>query len=493
MDIILGIDHGTTRTKALALDREMRIVAEGESELSQVYPQPGWVEQSPQEILQVTSDAIRACMARLSEGANVAAVGLANQGETVLVWDRRTGEAVYNAIGWQDRRTLDTCTSLMREGRSDFVHERTGLYLDPYFSATKVGWILDQLPDGRSRAEAGELCLGTTDTWLLWNLSRQQLHVTDATTASRTLLFNLHNLSWDTELLELFQVPRTMLPRVHQCADYPGDVSLPFANDPVPVMGLAVDQQAALFGHACLSPGLVKVTYGTGTFVLMNIGADPKLSGQGLLTTVAWALPGATTYAFDGGIYTTGAAVQWLVEGLGILGAVEESSAVAQSVPDNGGVFLVPAFSGLAAPYWDSRARGLMIGLTRASTRAHIVRATLEGIAFRVRDVLTAMESDAGIPFRTLRVDGGPARNPFLMQFQADILNVPLQVAATAETTARGAALMAGLGLGWWTLDDIAESWSAAAIYEPNMNEDRRETLYARWQQAVKRAMEWEA
>lgn len=491
MKVVLGIDHGTTRTKVLALDAEMRILAAAAAELPQVYPQPGWVEQRPEDILNTTTQAIGACIASLPHQASIAGVGLANQGETVLVWDKNTGAPLYNAIVWQDRRTAAQCSALRQAGWETFVHERTGLYLDSYFSATKVEWILDQVPNARARAQAGDLYLGTTDTWQLWNLSRRQLHITDATTASRTLFFNLHTLAWDDELLELFHVPRAMLPHVQSCAGYAGDAFLPGGEAPVPVMGLVVDQQAALFGHACLTPGLVKVTYGTGTFVLMNMGDRPKLSEHALLTTVAWVLPDATAYAFDGGIYTTGAAVQWLVEGLGILEAAEQSAAVAQSVPDNGGVFVVPAFAGLAAPYWDSKARGLVIGLARASTRAHIVRATLEGIAYRVRDVLTAMERDAGIPFRALRVDGGPARNSFLMQFQADILNVPLHVAAAPETTARGAALMAGLGLGWWTGNDIAQGWRAAATYEPTMSQDQREALYARWQRAVQRALDW--
>lgn len=493
MNVILGIDHGTTRTKVLALDPEMRVVAQFASELPQIYPQPGWVEQRPAEILRVTTEAIAGCLGALPASATVSAVGLANQGETVVVWDRRTGEPVYNAIVWQDRRTADECAALAQAGAGERVHQLTGLYLDPYFSATKIRWILEHIPEGRRRAEAGDLLIGTTDTWLLWNLSHRQLHYTDVTTASRTLLFNLSTLSWDAELLDLFGIPPAGLAQVSGCADATGDIFLPGRAAPVPVMGLMVDQQAALFGHACLTEGMAKVTYGTGTFALMNLGRTPKLSSQGLVTTVAWDVPGERAYAFDGGIYTTGAAVQWLVEGLGILSAVEESSRIAQSVPDNGGVFLVPALAGLAAPFWDTGARGLMIGMTRATTRAHIVRATLEGIAFRVRDVLTAMQTDAEIPIRMLRVDGGPAQNSFLMQFQSDILNVPIQVAATGETTARGAGLLAGLGFGWWTLQDISQSWRAAAIYEPAMDEDQRAVLYMRWQDAVQRARGWDA
>lgn len=492
MNVILGIDHGTTRTKVLALDPAMRVVAQAAAELPQVYPQPGWVEQRPADILETTTNAIAGCIAELPQGTTIAGIGLANQGETVLVWDSHTGEPVYNAIVWQDRRTTDVCNALIEQGWKERVHERTGLFLDSYFSATKVRWILDRIPDGTARAQAGELLAGTTDTWILWNFSRRQLHLTDATTASRTLLYNLHTQTWDDALIELFGVPRAMLSGIAPCVGRAGEVHLPGYAKPVPVMGLVVDQQAALFGHACLTPGLVKVTYGTGTFVLMNIGATPKLSGQGLLTTVAWVLPDATAYALDGGIYTTGAAVQWLTEGLGILPNAAASARVAESVPDNGGVFLVPAFAGLAAPYWDPGARGLMIGMTRATTQAHVVRATLEGIAYRVRDVLTAMEADAGLAFRILRADGGPAQNSFLMQFQADILNVPIQVAAEGETTARGAGLMAGLGMGWWTLGDITSSWQGAAQYEPRMSQEQREALYARWGRAVARARAWE-
>ncbi len=488
MNVLLGIDHGTTRTKVLALDPEMRVVAEGTAELPQVYPQPGWIEQRPADILNTVNDAIRTCMNALPRGANIAGIGLANQGETVLVWERATGTSVYNAIVWQDRRTADECARLEREGLSERVHARTGLYLDPYFSATKVRWILDHIPDGHTRAHAGELVLGTTDTWLLWNWSRGQLHVTDVTTASRTLLFNLHTLAGDDELLALFGIPRVMLPRIFSCAEQVGEISLPKVAQPVPVLGLATDQQAALFGHACFAPGMVKATYGTGTFALMNIGVQPKLSRHGIVTTIAWKLGNEVIYAMDGGIYTTGAVVQWLVKGLGILSNAEESATLALSIEDNGGVYFVPALAGLAAPYWDPNARGLISGLTRAHTRAHIVRAALEGIAFRVRDVLAAMTADTGVTIQTLHVDGGATRNSFLMQFQADILNVPVEVAATTETTARGAALLAGLSAGWWNQDDIARSWRATTHYEPKMGESEREALYAEWLRAVQRA-----
>jgi len=491
MDVILGIDHGTTRTKVLALDHALRIVAEGAAELPHHYPQPGWVEQSPEDILETTRAAIAACLAALPPGTKIAGLGLANQGETVLVWDRETGQPVYPAIVWQDRRTANRCAELAAAGYERLVHERTGLYLDPYFSATKVWWILTHVPDAQRLARAGRLLVGTTDTWILWNLSARRLFLTDTTTASRTSLLNLRTLAWDAELLDLFEIPRSMLPDIAASTGVVGAVELPGWPEPVPVAGLAVDQQAALFSHACLEPGMVKATYGTGTFVLMQIGLEPRLSQHGLVTTVAWTIDGQASYALDGGIYTTGAAVQWLVEGLRILDRPEQSAEVARAVPDSDDVYVVPAFSGLAAPYWDPRARGLIIGLTLGTSWAHVVRATLEGIAYRVRDVVEAMEADAGVPLQVLRVDGGPTRNPFLMQFQADVLGVPVEVAETTEATARGAALLAGLGLGWWTTGDVAASWRLAARYEPAMSEEERERRYARWRRAVERAREW--
>lgn len=492
MKVLLGIDHGTTRTSVLALDPEMSVVAQGAAELVQSYPQAGWVEQDPLEILTTTRQAVRECIGVLPRGAEIAGVGLSNQGETVLVWERATGAPVYPAIGWQDRRTAEMCAQLAEGGWGERAHARTGLYLDPYFSASKARWIVDHMVDGRARARAGELALGTTDSWLLWNWSGGRLHITDVTTASRTLLLNLHTLAWDEELLELFDLPRSMLAQVLPCAGQAGEILLPGVARAVPVQGLAVDQQAALLGHGCLVPGMVKATYGTGTFVLMNIGATPRLSRQGLVTTPAWQIGDRVAYAMDGGIHTTGATVQWLVEGLGVLSKVEDSDALAREAGDSGGVYFVPALTGLGAPFWDAQARGLLIGLTRATTRAQVVRAALEGIAYRVRDVVDAMETDTGVPIQTLRVDGGAARNTFLMQFQADILNVPVQVASVTEMTARGAALLAGIGLSWWTLEDVGDSWRAAARYEPGMGEGEREARYAQWRRALDRAGAWE-
>lgn len=491
MEVVLGIDHGTTRTKVLALGRDLRVVAEGAAELPQSYPRPGWVEQDPRAILETTRAAVHACLDRLPPEADIAAVGLANQGETVVLWDRDTGEPVYPAIVWQDRRTADRCAELAAAGHAPLVRERTGLYLDPYFSATKIWWVLTHVPAARRLAGEGRLLAGTTDTWILWNLSSGRLFLTDTTTASRTALLDIRRLCWDPELVELFGVSQVVLPDIVESTGIVGEIALPGRPESVPVAGLAVDQQAALLSHACLEPGMVKATYGTGTFVLMQIGREPRLSSHGLVTTVAWTVRGETSYALDGGIYTTGAAVQWLVEGLRLLERPEQSADIARSVPDSGDVFVVPAFSGLAAPYWDPRARGLIIGLTRGTSWAHVVRATLEGIAYRVRDVVAAMEADAGVPVRTLRVDGGPTRNAFLMQYQADVLGVPVEVAEETEATARGAALLAGLGIGWWTTADVAASWRSIARYEPEMDAAERERRYARWRRAVERACGW--
>lgn len=492
MAVILGIDHGTTRTKAVAFDRDLRVVAQASVDLRQIYPRPGWVEQDPLEILHVTHEAVVRCLSagRLRAG-DVAAVGLANQGETVVMWERSTGTPVYNAIVWQDRRTGEMCDALRRDGKDALVHERTGVFVDPYFSATKLRWILDHVPDGQARAERGELLAGTTDTWLIWQWSDRRLHVTDPSTASRTMLFNLHQFDWDPELLRLFGVPRQILPLVVPSAGVAGEMRRSPLEQDVPLTGLAVDQQAALFGHSCLQPGMAKVTYGTGAFVLMTIGPRPTLSQHGLITTVAWHLPDRRDYAFDGGLLVAGAAVQWLRDGLGILDDVNESESVAASVPDSGGVYFVPALAGLAAPHWAPKARGMIVGLTSYTTRAHLVRATLEGIAFGVRDIVEAMDTEAGTRLEVLRADGGPTGNTSLMQVQADLLGVPVEVAAIAESTALGAAGLAGVGLGWWTPEEIGGRRQVGRVYRPDVPEQARERRYAEWHRAVELAKEW--
>lgn len=492
MDVVIGIDHGTTRTKAIALDSELRVVAGGAAPLGTSFPKPGWVEQDPLEILRVTRDALEQCLAHLPKDARVLGIGLANQGETVVLWDRLTGRPIYPAIVWQDRRTSDLCDQLAASGFDGVVRQRTGLRLDPYFSASKIRWVLDHVPEARKLLQDGRLMVGTTDTWIIWNWSAGKLYLTDATTASRTALLDIERIVWDEDLLNGFGLSGITLPAIVRSDEVVGMLS-PLPGIELPLAGLAVDQQAALLSHACLEPGMTKATYGTGTFILMQIGHVPQRSQHGLLTTVAWLLRTGPCYALDGGVYTTGAAVQWLVEGLGLLRDPAESADLARTVADNGGVVFVPALAGLSAPYWDARARGLLIGLTRATTRAHVVRAVLEGIAFSVRAIVEAMERDSGVRISVLRVDGGPTANEFLMQFQADILGVPVEVAQETEATARGAALLAGLGLGLWDLQTIAERWTYRRIFEPTLPETVRSSLVSQWERAVERCRNWAA
>ncbi len=497
MPLILAIDHGTTRTKAIAFDEELRPVAEATVELSQHYPRPGWVEHDPVEIRQVAEEAIRRCLAAGHLAPEtISTIGLANQGETVVVWDRATGRPVYNAIVWQDRRTLEVCERLKREGRAGWIHERTGVPIDPYFSATKIAWILDHVPDGRSRAAAGDLLAGTTDAWLVWHLSGRRLHLTDPSTASRTMLFNLHTLDWDDELLNLFQIPRSMLPTVVLSAGVAGELGGQALGDlgfrrPVPLAGLAVDQQAALFGHGCLEPGMAKITYGTGAFILMTTGPMPRLSPRGLITTVAWRLPNRVDYALDGGVFAAGGMVQWLVDGLGLIETVDESASLAASVEDSGGVFAVPALAGLAAPHWVPEARAAIFGLTAYTTRAHLVRAVLEGIAFSVCDVVGAMLLDTGIPLTSVRADGAPTRNETLMQIQADLLGRPVEIASVIESTAAGVAGLAGVGMGWWRSEDVAAKSRTNRVFQPGLAATARQSRQAEWNHAVDATIGW--
>jgi glycerol kinase len=486
---ILAVDQGTTRTKALIFDASGRCLSQSSSDVSLTYPRPGWVEQNPQELLRSVVENARADLAACH--AQVVAFGLANQGETVMIWDRTTGKPLYPAISWQDRRTDELCAQLARNGDDVLLHERTGLPLDPYFSATKLSWLLTNVPQARQMAERGELLAGTTDAWLLWCLSGE--HRTDETTASRTMLYNPRTGNWDANALELLQIPRTILPTIAPTCSSFGTIKAELFGQAIPITAAVVDQQAALFGQVCFEPGDVKVTYGTGAFILMNTGTQFPTSQYGLVPTVAWSIGDEVMYALDGGIYVAGAAVQWLRDGLRILQSVDESQAVAQSVPDSGGVYFVPALTGLAAPYWDSYARGTIVGLTRSTTRAHIVRATLEGIAFRTRDVLQAMEQDTGRHMRSIKVDGGASANAFLMQTLADMSGVEVRVAAMRETTALGAAFLAGLGSGLWhTQSEIAELWRMEASYEPHTsseNEDR----YLQWLRVIERAKGWAA
>ncbi len=484
---ILAIDQGTTRTKALVFDVHGHVLAESSSEIPLTYPQAGWVEQDPHDLLQSVISNARTVLA--ASNANCLALGLANQGETVTIWRKDTGEPLYNAINWQDRRTADFCDQLSHNESGKLIEERTGLPIDPYFSATKLRWLLEALPGVRSMAERGEVLAGTTDAWLLWSLTGE--HRTDDTTASRTMLYNPRIRNWDEDVLQALDIPRSILPTIQSSCSHFGTISRDVLGQALPITASLVDQQAALFGQVCFAPNDVKVTYGTGAFILLNAGETMPTSRFGLVPTVAWSLPDSITYALDGGIYVAGAAVQWLRDGLGIIASAEETSQLAMSVPDSGGVYVVPALAGLAAPYWDSYARGIIVGLTRGTTRAHIVRATLEGIAYRTRDVLEAMTQDIGRPIASIKVDGGASSNAFLMQSLADITSVEVRVAAIRETTALGAGFMAGLGAGLWNnTAELAAQWREAACYLPRRSAEG-DLRYHTWLQAVERAKGW--
>ncbi len=486
---VLAVDQGTTRTKAMLLDAGAHCLAESASEAPLLYPRPGWVEQDPHALLRGVVENARAVLA--ATNADVLAFGLANQGETVVAWDRRSGEPLYNAIGWQDRRTDEQCEALKSSGADRLIRERTGLPIDPYFSATKLRWLLDNVEGARALAERGDLLAGTSDSWLLWRLTGE--HRTDDSTASRTMLYNPRTRDWDPDVLDLLEIPRAILPSIQPSCSAFGSVPADVLGRALPVTAALVDQQAALFGQACHAPGDVKVTYGTGAFILLNTGRELPTSRHGLLPTVAWSRGADVTYALDGGIYVAGAAIQWLRDGLGIIASAEETAALAASVPDSGGVVFVPALAGLAAPYWDSYARGLIIGLTRGVTRAHVVRAALEGIAFRTRDVVEAMAQNTGRPLASIKADGGASQNPFLMQELADLLGVEVRVAATREATALGASLMAGLGAGFWRDErETAALWREAARYAPR-SDGSVAARYAEWQRAVERARGWAA
>jgi glycerol kinase len=487
---VLALDQGTTGSAALVFDIEGRILATADREIAQHYPQPGWVEHDAREILSTTVEVGTTALERAGLAASdIAAIGITNQRETTVVWDRATGEPIAPAVVWQSRASADICQRLKEDGLEPLFRERTGLLIDAYFSGTKIRWLLDRVPDAQRRADAGELLFGTIDSWLVWRLSGGTTHSTDVANASRTLLFNIDTLDWDPDLLRVLNVPRAMLPGVRGCSEVYAETTAFGAS--LPIAGSAGDQQAALFGQACYAPGEAKNTYGTGSFLLVNTGTAVQRSAAGLLSTVAWRIADETRYALEGSAFITGAAVQWLRDGLGLISDAGETADLAQSVPDNGGVYLVPAFVGLGAPHWDMYARGLLIGLTRGSSRAHLARATLESIAYQSRDLADAM-AQAGQPIHTLKVDGGGTANPFLMQFQADILGVPVEVAAVQETTALGAAYLAGLATGFWhTTDDLASHWHSVRTYEPRMSADQRETLHAQWLRAVDRSRNW--
>jgi len=495
-DFVLSIDQGTTGTTALVFDRDCRVRGRGYSEFTQHYPRPGWVEHDAEEIWRVSLRAAREALAGAGVGAReLRAVGVTNQRETVLAWERAGGAAVGRAIVWQDRRTAAACDELKSRGLEDVIREKTGLVLDPYFSGTKIKWLLDNTPSLRERAARGEVVFGTIDSWLVWKLTGGRAHATDCSNASRTLLFNVNTLEWDDELLSLFGVPREALPEVKASSGFYGETDPSvFFGASVPVAGVAGDQQAALFGQACYTEGMVKNTYGTGSFLLMNTGRKPVPSRKGLLTTVAWQIEGeAAEYALEGSIFITGAAVQWLRDGLQIISRADETEALARTLDSNEGVYFVPALAGLGAPHWDAYARGAIVGLTRGTTRAHLARAALESMCYQTRDVVGAMERDSGIELKEVRVDGGAVANSFLMQFQADILGVPVEVPEVTETTAAGAAYLAGLAVGFWRdREEVAARWKVARRYEPRLKEDERERLHRRWLRAVARARDWE-
>jgi glycerol kinase len=468
------------------------VISVAQKEFTQFFPQPGWVEHDPNEIwssqIEVAGDAIGRANIDLKD---IAAIGITNQRETAVVWDRKTGEPIFHAIVWQDRRTAAICDRMRADGLEKLVESKTGLVIDAYFSGTKVRWMLENVPGARERAERGELAFGTIDSWLIWKLTEGKVHVTDETNASRTMLFNIHTRDWDDELLQALHVPRSMLPAAKSSSEVYGETSGGTLTG-IPIAGIAGDQQAALFGQMCSKPGMVKNTYGTGSFMLMNTGTEPITSKNKLITTIAWRQGGQTYYALEGSVFITGAVVQWLRDGLGIIKTSSEVETLAASVDDSGGVLFVPAFVGLGAPHWDAYARGTIVGLTRGSTAAHIARAALESIAFQVTDVLTAMEADSGIKVAELRVDGGACANNLLMQSQADLLGVPVVRAANPETTAMGAAYLAGLAVGFYkSTDEIASQWASDRTFEPKIGQDEREKLRTGWNKALERSKAW--
>jgi glycerol kinase len=488
---ILALDQGTTSSRAIVFDRQGKALALAAEPVMQIYPQPGWVEHDGEEIWHGQLRAARRALTRAGVSAGmIDAIGLTNQRETTLLWDKSTGKPVYNAIVWQCRRTASGCDKLKNSDWGERIRSKTGLIPDAYFSATKLQWLLDNVPEARVRAQSGELLFGTVDSWLLWKLSGGRVHVTDYSNASRTMLYNIHELCWDEELLELFDIPPAILPEVRDSSAVYGTTAPEWFGATIPLAGVAGDQQAALFGQRCVIPGMVKNTYGTGCFMLMNTGSTPVLSTHGLLTTLAWGLEGKVTYALEGSVFVAGAAIQWLRDELGIIKDAAESEQLATTLKSNEGVYMVPAFVGLGAPYWDSRVRGALTGLSRGSGRAHLARAALESIAYQTRDVIDAMAADSGRPLRTLRVDGGASANNFLMQFQADILQVPVERPQVTETTALGAAYLAGLATGYWASpDEISRQWSREAVFRPAMAATEASELYTGWRDAVERLL----
>ncbi len=494
MSVILALDQGTTSSRAIVFGPGGAIQAVAQKEFQQIFPKTGWVEHDPREIWSSQLEVAREALSKSGlKAKDIAAIGITNQRETTVVWDRRTGEPIHNAIVWQDRRTARFCDELKRAGQEELIRDKAGLVIDAYFSGSKIRWLLDQVPGARERAQRGELAFGTIDTWLVWNLTGGALHVTDPSNASRTMLFNLHTGEWDAELLSVLGVPSEVLPEVRSSSEVYGETARSLFDGHIRIGGIAGDQQAALFGQNCFNRGRAKNTYGTGCFMLMNIGQTPAPSRHQLLTTVAWKTNGRTDYALEGSVFIGGAVVQWLRDGLGLIKSSGEIEALAGSVPDSGGVYLVPAFAGLGAPHWDQYARGTITGLTRGTTAGHIARAALEGIAFQVADVLEVMQEDSGIAVDELRVDGGASANNLLMQFQADILGVPVVRPKVVETTALGAAYLAGLAVGFWKdRAEVEGAWQVDRRFEPKQRADEVAYRRSRWAEALKRAREWE-
>ncbi len=491
----MALDQGTTSSRAIIFNHEGEIVKVAQNEFTQYYPKPGWVEHDPMEIWGTQSGVIREVLETAGIRPNeIAAIGITNQRETTVVWDKNTGKPIYNAIVWQCRRTANICDDLKARGLEDYVRENTGLVIDAYFSGTKIKWILDNVEGAREKAERGDLLFGNIDTWLIWNLTRGKVHVTDYSNASRTMIYNIKELKWDEKMLEELGIPISMLPEVRPSSEIYG-VTDPYTlgGAKIPISGIAGDQQAALFGQACFESGMAKNTYGTGCFMLMNTGEDMVLSKNGLLTTIAWGVDGKVEYALEGSIFVAGAVVQWLRDELHLIIDAKDTEYFASQEKDNNGVYLVPAFVGLGAPYWDMYARGTIVGLTRGANRNHIIRAALESIAYQTRDVLEAMEEDSGIDLQDLRVDGGAVVNNFLMQFQSDILGVPVHRPEIIETTALGAAYLAGLAVGFWSdKDEISRRWNVDRVFENKMEESEKEKLYKGWKRAVERSKGWE-
>ena len=493
MKYIVALDQGTTSSRAVVVDENGKVVAVHGIEFPQIYPQPGWVEHDPAQILSSQVESLKKAVEKAAiDPKDIVGIGITNQRETTIIWDKATGKPVCNAIVWQCRRTAAEIERLKAEGASEIIRKKTGLIPDAYFCGSKIQWILRNVPGARVAAQAGELLFGTVDTWLIWNLTREHAHVTDVSNASRTMLFNIHTMDWDQELLDLMEIPHVLLPKVVDSSGVVGMLDKGILGVEIPIAGIAGDQQAALFGQACYEKGMVKTTYGTGGFLLMQTGTEAVESENGLLTTVAWRMGGKTEYALEGSVFVAGASIQWLRDEMKLISSAAESEEVALSVPDTAGVYVVPAFTGMGAPYWDMYGRGAIVGLTRGAGRAHIVRATLEAIAFQNADVMDAMTRDSGIPLSQMRADGGASANGFLMQFQADVLGIPVVRPAVTETTAMGAAYLAGLAVGVWeSREQVAALWRTDRIFQPQWSEDQRAERLRQWHRAVLRAMSW--